>query len=89
MAGAGPVITNCFRAAFHAVASALPPRGLAFEVPHVLTGRPMRGEPRVDAVATSLRVVFDDAGAYVLDGDLMRAGAVGVAPGPPLRLIVP
>jgi diacylglycerol kinase (ATP) len=77
------------RGAFHAVASGLPPRGLAFEVPRVLTGRAMRGEPRVDALATSLRVVFDEPASYVLDGDLMRARAVRVEPGPLLRLIVP
>jgi diacylglycerol kinase (ATP) len=77
------------RGAFHAVASSLTPRGLAFEVPRVLTGRPMHGEPRVDAMATSLRVVFDGLTAYVLDGDLMRARDVRVVPGPTLRLIVP
>jgi hypothetical protein len=49
----------------------------------------MRGEPRVDALATSLRVVFDERAAYVLDGDLMRAREVRVEPGPTLRLIVP
>jgi diacylglycerol kinase (ATP) len=74
---------------FHAVASGLSPRGLAFQVPRVLTGRPMQGEPRVDALATSLRVVFDEPATYVLDGDVMRAGAVRVEPGPTLRLIVP
>jgi diacylglycerol kinase (ATP) len=77
------------RGTFHAVASVLPPRGLAFEVPRVLTGRAMHGEPRVDALATSLRVVFDERAAYVLDGDLMRAHDVLVTPGPTLRLIVP
>lgn len=77
------------RGAFHVIASALPPRKLAFEVPHVMTGRPMRGDPRVDALATSLRVAFDEPAAYVLDGDLLRARAVRVEPGPTLRLIVP
>jgi len=37
----------------------------------------------------SLRVVFDERAAYVLDGDLMRAREVRVEPGPTLRLIVP
>jgi len=77
------------RGTFHVVASGLPPRGLAFEVPRVLTGRPMHGEPRIDSLATSLRVVFDPRAAYVLDGDLMRAREVHVEPGPTLRLIVP
>ncbi|MGD0527980.1 MAG: hypothetical protein ABSE49_22795, partial [Polyangiaceae bacterium] len=75
--------------AFHAVASGLPPRGLAFEFPRVLAGRPMQGEAGVDAVATSLRVVFDEAASYVLDGDLVDARVVRVETGPTLRLIVP
>jgi hypothetical protein len=49
----------------------------------------MHGEPRVDAIATSLRVVFDELAAYVLDGDLNRARDVRIEPGPTLRLIVP
>jgi diacylglycerol kinase family enzyme len=77
------------RGVFHAVASSLSPRGLAFEVPQVLTGRPMRGEPRLDALATSLRIVFDEPTAYVLDGDVLRAQDVRVQTGPALRLIVP
>jgi diacylglycerol kinase (ATP) len=75
--------------AFHAVASDLPPRRLAFEFPRVLTGRPMRGASHVDAVVTSLRIVFDEAAAYVLDGDVMPARAVRVTCGPSMRLIEP
>lgn len=75
--------------AFHVVASGLSPRGLAFQFPRVLTGRAMGGEPRVDALARSLRVVFDEPATYVLDGDAMRAREVRVATGPALRLIVP
>jgi len=77
------------RGAFHTVASSLSPRGLAFDVPRVLFGRPMRGAQRVDALATSLRVVFDERTTYVLDGDVMRARDVRIVPGPTLRLIVP
>jgi diacylglycerol kinase family enzyme len=77
------------RGTFHVVASGLSPRGLAFEVPRVLTGRAMHGEPRVDTVATSLHAAFDETAAYVLDGDLIRARDVHVTPGPVLRLIVP
>jgi hypothetical protein len=49
----------------------------------------MRGEPRLDALATSLRIVFDEPTAYVLDGDVLRAQDVRVQTGPALRLIVP
>jgi diacylglycerol kinase family enzyme len=76
---------------FHVVASGLSPRGLALQVPRVLSGRAMRGGPRVDALATSLRVAFqnDDRGAYVLDGDAMRAQEVRIAAGPLARVLTP
>jgi diacylglycerol kinase (ATP) len=74
---------------FHVVASGLSPRGLASQVPRVLTGRAMRGEHHVDALAASLDVRFDGEGAYVLDGDVLRARSVRVTPGPELRFVVP
>jgi diacylglycerol kinase family enzyme len=74
---------------FHVVASGLSPRGLASQVPRVLTGRAMRGEHHVDALAASLDVRFETEGAYVLDGDVLRARTVRVTPGPVFRLIVP
>ena len=76
---------------FHVVASGLPPRALGPQMPRVLTGRPLRGEPRVDSLACSLRVRFDGGapGAYVLDGDLITAGEAHVETGPKLRLLSP
>jgi diacylglycerol kinase family enzyme len=79
------------RGRFHVVASGLSPRGLAFQVPRVVSGRAMRGGPHVDALAASLRVGFESAGdgAYVLDGDMMRARDVRVEAGPTIRLLAP
>jgi diacylglycerol kinase family enzyme len=74
---------------FHVVASALRPRALGFEAPRVLLGKPMRGGPRVDALAGSLRVEFEGEGGYVLDGDSFRARSVSVEVGPVLDLILP
>jgi hypothetical protein len=75
---------------FHVVASGLSPRRLALELPRVLAGRAMRGDPRVDALAASMRVAFDEPGgaAYVLDGDVLRAREVRVDAGPDVRFIV-
>jgi diacylglycerol kinase (ATP) len=73
---------------FHVVASGLPPRALARQVPRVLTGRAMHGDPRVDALASSLHVTFDREDTYVLDGDVMHAREVRIQPGPVLRVIV-
>jgi len=72
---------------FHVVASGLSPRALARELPRVLTGRPMGGERHVDALAGSLRLTFDLSGAYVLDGDVMRAREIQLELGPEVRLV--
>ena len=72
---------------FHVVASGLSPRALARELPRVLTGRPMGGERHVDALARSLRLRLNLSGAYVLDGDVMRAREIQVELGPAVRLV--
>jgi len=73
---------------FHAVASRRGPRGLATQVPRVLTGRGMVGEDQVDALVARLKVRFEGAGAYVVDGDVVRAGEVTVEAGPVVRVMV-
>jgi diacylglycerol kinase (ATP) len=74
---------------FHVVASGLSPAGLARQVPQVLAGRAMRGEPRLDALARSLDVSFAVRGAYVLDGDLLHARVARVEAGPVISLLLP
>jgi diacylglycerol kinase family enzyme len=73
---------------FHVVASGLGPRSLGLRMPWVIAGRPIGGEPGVDALARNLSVDFDagDA-AYVLDGDLFRARSVTVETGPLIALL--
>jgi diacylglycerol kinase family enzyme len=73
---------------FHAVASTRSPRGLATQVPRVMTGRAMAGEDQVDELARVMRVRFEGGGAYVVDGDVVRAGEVTVEPGPVVRVMV-
>jgi hypothetical protein len=73
---------------FHLVASGLPPRALGVQLPRALRGLPLTGEPRVDVLARSVRVAFEnDDGGYVLDGDVFRARAVKVEPGPVFTLL--
>jgi diacylglycerol kinase (ATP) len=75
---------------FHAVASGLPSRDLGRQFPRVLAGLPLKGEPRVDTLARSLRVTFgDDRDAYILDGDLFHAKTVTAEAGPPIAVLVP
>jgi diacylglycerol kinase family enzyme len=73
---------------FHVVASGLPARALAAQLPRALAGRPLLGEPSVDALVRSLRVGFEgDDGGYVLDGDMFRARAVRVEAGPVVSVL--
>jgi diacylglycerol kinase (ATP) len=75
---------------FHAVGSGLLPNALGPQMPRVLTGRPLRGEPTIDALARSFELRFDgQPDAYVLDGDVFRAREVRVDLGPRLPLLVP
>ena len=72
---------------FHAVATPLGPSRLGPQMPLVLAGRPLLG-PRVDALARSLTLRFPDGeGAYVVDGELVRADAVEVTPGPTIAIV--
>jgi diacylglycerol kinase family enzyme len=75
---------------FHVVASGLAPLALGRQMPRVLAGRPLRGEPRVDALAKSVRLDFERAGdSYVLDGDVFQAPWVTVETGPAVRILTP
>jgi diacylglycerol kinase family enzyme len=66
---------------FQLVASALPPSTMARQLPAVLAGRPLDGEPalHVDRLCARAELVFDGDEPYTLDGDLFRARAVTVA----------
>ncbi len=74
---------------FHVVASGLSARALGAQLPRAVTGRPLLGEPRLDALARSLRVGFEEGegGGYVLDGDVFRARAAKVEAGPVLSVL--
>jgi diacylglycerol kinase family enzyme len=73
---------------FHLVASGLAARALARQLPRVLAGKPLGGEPRVDTLARALRVAFEGTGgSYVLDGDKFGARAVTIEAGPVLEIV--
>jgi diacylglycerol kinase (ATP) len=74
---------------FHAVATPLGPSRLGPQMPLVLAGRPLVG-PRVDALARSFSLRFPPGeGAYVVDGELLRADTIDVTAGPVLRVVTP
>ncbi len=68
---------------FHVVASPLPARALGPQLPLVLLGRRLRGRAHVDELAGEVELVFSDGGgAYVLDGEVIRASRVRLTAGP-------
>jgi diacylglycerol kinase family enzyme len=74
--------------AFHAVASPLGPRALGPQLPRVIAGERIRGRDHVDEpTARELSLRFAAPDAYVLDGDVVHAGAVNVRAGPAIRVV--
>lgn len=76
------------RARFHIVATPLGPSALGPQLPLVVAGRPLIGRGNVDALARRAVLRFEGGeGAYVLDGELLRAERVEIAPGPELDVV--
>jgi hypothetical protein len=74
--------------AFHAIASPLGPRALGPQLPRVIAGEPLRGRDHLDEpAARELSLRFAAPDAYVLDGDIVHAGAVTVRAGPAIRIV--
>jgi diacylglycerol kinase family enzyme len=74
----------------HLVASSLEPRHLGPRMPFVMMGRSIGGERHVDDLVERFEVRFpDDRGAYVVDGDMFRARAIEVSPGPLVPILGP
>ena len=74
------------------MATPLGPSRLGPQLPLVLAGRPLLGAGNVDTLARSVELRFgggedDGDGAYVLDGELLRAERVVVTAGPVLRIL--
>ena len=78
-----------------------PPRQLGPRAPRVLAGKTIGGADHFDDLVQRFTVTFrhpeptngaagaEHEGPYVLDGDILRASAVEVLPGPPLRAVNP
>jgi len=73
---------------FHIVATPLGPSALGPQLPLVVAGRPLLGRGNVDALAQhAVLRLGGGEGAYVLDGELLRAERVEIAPGPELEVV--
>ena len=74
----------------HLVASPLTSRALGPRAPLVLAGKRIGGAGHFDDLMSELVVRFPGAGgAYVLDGEVLRAVEVRVSAGPMIRVVAP
>jgi hypothetical protein len=71
----------------HLVASPLSSRALGPRAPFVLAGKSIGGPGHFDDLASTFTVRFPGEGAFVLDGDVLRAEAVTVSAGPVLQVV--
>lgn len=72
---------------FHLIASGISTTSMALQLPRVVSGRPLDGEPHVDRLATRVHVRFAEPLSYTLDGDLFRASELDLAIGPRLAIV--
>jgi diacylglycerol kinase family enzyme len=72
---------------FHAIASPLGTRALGPQMPRVLMGKRLRGDDHIDDLISKMTIEFENGGAFVLDGDLIRAKRVAIHAGPRLRVL--
>jgi hypothetical protein len=73
----------------HLVASPLRSRALGPRAPLVLAGKRIGGEGHFDDLVRDFVLRFPAEGAYVLDGDVLRADDVRVSAGPVLQIVTP
>jgi diacylglycerol kinase (ATP) len=72
---------------FHLVASPLGAFALGPQMPLVLAGRRLRGAGHVDELAGAVDIAFaEPEGAYVLDGEVLRAHELRITPGPTIEV---
>lgn len=74
---------------FHLVASGLSTTSMALQLPRVLGGRPLEGEPHIDRLVREVDLRFNGMQGFTLDGDLFRAEEVKLRIGPRIRIVVP
>lgn len=71
----------------HLVASGLPTMRLGPQMTRVLRGQRLRGTPHFDELVDGFEVRFRGERPWVLDGELLHAEVVRVAPGPTVRVL--
>ena len=74
---------------FHLIASSLSTVKNAIQVPRMLRGLPLCGQPHLDVLAKQTSLVFIQPEPIVLDGELFCAQRLDLHIGPTLRVISP
>jgi len=72
----------------HVVASPLGAQKLGPQLPLVLAGKRLLGKDHIDELARTVRITFTgEFDAYVLDGDVLHAPWIEIAPGPKVSFL--
>lgn len=74
---------------FHFIASSLSAPRIAAQLPRVLRGKRLHGDPHIDVSTQRVSISFSTEQPYVFDGDLRRSQAVTVEIGPQIRVMLP
>lgn len=80
---------GCAPRRFNLIASSLPLWRNALQLPRLLRGEPLLGEPHEDRMARTARIDFAQQEPLSLDGELFSARAAELSLGPTLTLLLP
>lgn len=84
-----PWRAGCAPRRFNLIASSLPLWRNALQLPRLLRGEPLRGQPHEDRMARTARIDFTQQEPLSLDGELFSARAAELSLGPTLTLLLP
>lgn len=74
---------------FQLIASSLPVTANALQIHRMLLGKPLVGQPHLDALAQQVTMTFPQPEPIVLDGELFCAARLHLSMGPTLRILSP
>lgn len=84
-----PWRAGCAPRRFNLIASSLPLWRNALQLPRLLRGEPLQGQPHEDRLARAARLDFVQQEPLSLDGELFSARAAELSLGPTLTLLLP
>ena len=84
-----PWLAGTVRDRFHLIASSLSLHQNVLQLPRMLRGEPLLGQPHLDTLAQTARLKFPTPEPIVLDGELFCARQLDLSLGPTLQIVTP